>query len=375
MKRPAGVFKRDRPQELPSPNILDAFLSQQKPARLIAGKNPERFYVYALRLGGAEFPFYIGKGQENRCWAHFEIGVHFETSRKARTISKAMWAGRKIFIEILHKNLDEPTSFALECCWIFRFGRLDNHTGILTNLTDGGEGGSGIVVPDWLRDRHRENSLAMWADPDFKTKMSAVQTVAQNRPELKAQKSAQNKERWSHKKNRDEQREKQYALWYGPGGDRRRAAKGEFWSKHWANPENRKRQSKSHQSPDQKLVTNLALYNPLFTLVKAHVAKRVSLVQCRYCGGEVRMRNDYPQKDIIPPEHTRCMIDVFGRARIKPQYLNQVKDAAPTDTPFTFKFAPAGVIFFDLDGNEISRIRLPIEYTTARIAGARLLTA
>lgn len=84
------------------------------------------YYTYAyLREDGT--PYYIGKGKKYR--AHQKRKV-IKTPPKDRII-------------ILKRNLTEEQAFNHEKYMIFIFGRKDNNTGILRNLTNGGEGTSG----------------------------------------------------------------------------------------------------------------------------------------------------------------------------------------------------------------------------------------
>jgi hypothetical protein len=92
------------------------------------------FYTYAyLREDGT--PYYIGKGKGNRCY-------------RSGGRSNCKTPKDKGRILLLKTNLTEEEAFRHEVYMISLFGRKNNGTGILRNLTDGGEGGSGSLRPD-----------------------------------------------------------------------------------------------------------------------------------------------------------------------------------------------------------------------------------
>lgn len=106
---------------------------------------PIEYYVYELRLENKDLPFYVGKGIGARSRAHFSPSSLSDNTRKNNTIKKAGRDNIKIIVEYRAYDLTETDAFSLEKQLIKQYGRLDNDTGCLTNLTDGGEGHSGYI--------------------------------------------------------------------------------------------------------------------------------------------------------------------------------------------------------------------------------------
>ena len=74
-------------------------------------------------------PYYIGKGKNNRAYIGHNNRI----------------PSNKDYIQIIRDNLTEQEAIDLEILLIEKYGRKDLGTGILINLSNGGEGASGAV--------------------------------------------------------------------------------------------------------------------------------------------------------------------------------------------------------------------------------------
>jgi len=101
-----------------------------------------KFYCYVYRDPSRNNePIYVGKGHGRRAQYHLSRKDHHPLTHR---IKKMLELGVEPDIEII-EALDEDHAFFLEVVLIDMFGRRDIGKGSLLNLTDGGEGPSGVV--------------------------------------------------------------------------------------------------------------------------------------------------------------------------------------------------------------------------------------
>lgn len=152
--------------------------------------NPLRFYVYAyLREDGT--PYYIGKGQRNRAWDDHSIW----TGKSCGGIKRPSCDNRIVMLET---SLSELGAFALERRYIAWYGRRSNNTGILRNMTDGGDGICGWRHTEESKEKCRAGNLGKKRSEETKLKQRLAKLgkpkSAEHRANLsKAQKAAGNR--------------------------------------------------------------------------------------------------------------------------------------------------------------------------------------
>jgi len=113
-----------------------------------------KYYVYGHFIPGEETPFYIGKGtgrrykktdNRNKWWKHITEKYGYES-------------------RILQEGLTDEEACDLEKQLIVQYGRRDLNTGVLVNLTDGGETSQGYKLTNEQKLQRSKNSKQMWAE-------------------------------------------------------------------------------------------------------------------------------------------------------------------------------------------------------------------
>jgi hypothetical protein len=155
-------------------------------------KRKTDYYVYFLRrpdkedpLDPGKFqPFYIGKGVKDRKLMHRKQAKNTLTSLNKKvlriSIIHELWSkGLDFIVDVIFDNLTEQKAFEIEISFISSYGRIDIGTGILTNLTDGGGGLTGLVFTKEIRKKLSEQKLGTknpMNNPKYRAKVGRTWT-------------------------------------------------------------------------------------------------------------------------------------------------------------------------------------------------------
>jgi hypothetical protein len=129
--------------------------------RSLQTPTPKDYYVYMYlrsRISDGDLagtPYYVGKGTRRRAWSN--VARYIPRPKEDR------------YIEIVSSGMTEDDAFELEKKLISIYGRIDIGTGILRNMTDGGEGPS--KCSDEYRKQCADRQRERWKDEDFRARV------------------------------------------------------------------------------------------------------------------------------------------------------------------------------------------------------------
>lgn len=148
----------------------------------------KKYYVYIIFdpiskgdfiYGNYKFdyePFYVGKGTYgkgyNRENDHFRNTYLKKNSYKNNKIKKIISSGLYPIIKRIEVDMLEEDAFKLEISLIKEIGRYNINSGPLTNLTDGGEGISGLIKTKEHREKLSISHLGKKLSSDTREKIS-----------------------------------------------------------------------------------------------------------------------------------------------------------------------------------------------------------
>jgi hypothetical protein len=177
------------------------------------------FYTYLHRRESDNKPFYIGKGQGKRAWAHSSRNPHWKN-----TVAK-----HGLKVEVCAEWPTENAAFEHERFLIDCFRDLGHN---LVNLTEGGEGKSGCVDSPETRKKKSLSQLCLPSEvkkmrvaaavfgsdnPLTRSKKSRSAVALNSDPAVRARKSADAKRQFESAEARAESGARLDKLWADPG--------------------------------------------------------------------------------------------------------------------------------------------------------------
>lgn len=127
-------------------------------------------YVYLLIDPRNNLPFYVGKGQGNRCNFHVSEAKYYtkRKSLKLNKIRKLLSLGLSPIVRKVEENVSDEQAIDFECLLIAEIRDL----GIaLTNMTDGGDGAQGYKHTEEHKQRMREKFKGRVITEEHRQKM------------------------------------------------------------------------------------------------------------------------------------------------------------------------------------------------------------
>lgn len=203
------------------------------------------FYVYVYRDPRPlkkDQPVYVGKGTGDRDISHWSKGSHNKPFQDF--ISHLKQRGLVARCERVFETKVEAEAFAKEIELIVLYGRRNTNTGTLFNLTDGGEGVSGMRKTDEQKAVDGRFSKEHWQDPEYREKVIAAQKAVQSTPEARALKSENSAEAWADPEVREK---RQTGIKRARSSDASKAKTSAQAKAQWSDPEYAAKQTANNQ--------------------------------------------------------------------------------------------------------------------------------
>lgn len=153
----------------------------------------EYYYVYIFY--NEHIPIYVGYGKNMRWKVHFSMDTNIRLNRflKKNSNNEPKIIADKLSIEDA-KNLEKQL--------IAEYGRLDLKTGSLYNLTDGGDGTSGLIMTDEQKKSISNGAKKRWLSKEQRDKHSMIMQAATNSDLFKQRVLARRPSGWVSSKDR-----------------------------------------------------------------------------------------------------------------------------------------------------------------------------
>lgn len=168
------------------------------------------FYVYAL-FRPTGIICYIGKGSGNRINRHERFAKR-DAHRNPHLLNIIKQAGGTVPKIVIKDGLTEAEAFGLEIVFIRAIGREING-GPLVNMTNGGEGPSGIIFDEASLKLISEKSIAYWSSPEARLRHGLIQTESWKNPTRKENHAKALEQMWKDPEVRERHKNSLYAYW------------------------------------------------------------------------------------------------------------------------------------------------------------------
>jgi len=140
-------------------------------------KTSNRFCIYTHTRPDTGTIFYVGIGLRKRPYTKFSRNKHWKN-----IVAKN---NGEFIVDIIGDDLPWEFCCEVEKGLIKTYGRTDNRTGILCNLTDGGDGTHGWIASEQTKSRIGEKSVGRFFSSESRAKQSLAHKGRKQTPEAR----------------------------------------------------------------------------------------------------------------------------------------------------------------------------------------------